>query len=45
MNLQEMHHPGVGSTGRGSRGDGRHHGGGGQWRPALQSISELGAST
>ncbi|KAL0395837.1 UNVERIFIED_CONTAM: hypothetical protein Scaly_0032100 [Sesamum calycinum] len=40
--LQEVHHLGVGS-GRGSRGGGRHHGGGGQWRPALQSISELGA--
>ncbi|XP_010273044.1 PREDICTED: uncharacterized protein LOC104608685 [Nelumbo nucifera] len=26
-----------------SRGAGRHHGGGGQWKPALQSIAEVGS--
>ncbi|KAH6796807.1 DUF4228 domain protein [Perilla frutescens var. hirtella] len=34
---------GVGGGSTSSRGSiGRLHGGGGQWRPALQSISELG---
>nr|KJB18047.1 hypothetical protein B456_003G031100 [Gossypium raimondii] len=31
-----------GGGGGGSRYIGRHHGGGGQWRPALQSIAEIG---
>ncbi|CAI9758477.1 unnamed protein product [Fraxinus pennsylvanica] len=36
---QDAQHPG---SSRGGRGTGRHHGGGGQWRPALQSIAEIG---
>ncbi|XP_038996836.1 uncharacterized protein LOC120121583 isoform X2 [Hibiscus syriacus] len=32
----------AGSSGGGGRYMGRHHGGGGQWRPALQSIAEIG---
>ncbi|KAI3462677.1 hypothetical protein Pfo_019340 [Paulownia fortunei] len=41
---QEAQHLGSsgGGSGSSSRGVGRHQGGGGQWRPALQSISELG---
>ncbi|XP_022963138.1 uncharacterized protein LOC111463436 [Cucurbita moschata] len=31
-----------GRGGGGPRGMGRHYGGGGQWRPALQSIAEVG---
>ncbi|KAG6594969.1 hypothetical protein SDJN03_11522, partial [Cucurbita argyrosperma subsp. sororia] len=31
-----------GRGGGGHRGMGRHYGGGGQWRPALQSIAEVG---
>ncbi|XP_022132546.1 uncharacterized protein LOC111005379 [Momordica charantia] len=31
-----------GVRGGGHRGMGRHYGGGGQWRPALQSIAEVG---
>lgn len=39
----DIHHR-IGSSQSGSsRGVGRHHpGGGGQWRPALQTITELG---
>jgi hypothetical protein len=39
---QAVHRQGNngGSSIRG--GVGRHHGGGGQWRPALQSIAEVG---
>ncbi|GMI68016.1 hypothetical protein like AT5G67620 [Hibiscus trionum] len=33
---QQVNRPGS------SGGGGRHHGGGGQWRPALQSIAEIG---
>ncbi|CAA2970604.1 uncharacterized protein LOC111367260 [Olea europaea var. sylvestris] len=36
---QDVQH--LSSSGRG-RGTGRHHVGGGQWRPALQSIAEIG---
>ncbi|KAB1214920.1 hypothetical protein CJ030_MR5G024512 [Morella rubra] len=41
---QEVHRLGSngGSTSNSSRGVGRHHGSGGQWRPALQSIAEVG---
>ncbi|XP_004288263.1 PREDICTED: uncharacterized protein LOC101291177 [Fragaria vesca subsp. vesca] len=42
----EAHRVGSSSSGGGgggsSRGVARSHGGGGQWRPALQSIAELG---
>lgn len=40
----EANHHHTGSSGGGSRGGGvgRLHGGGGHWRPALQSISEQG---
>uniref|UniRef100_A0A5B6ZLZ9 DUF4228 domain-containing protein n=1 Tax=Davidia involucrata TaxID=16924 RepID=A0A5B6ZLZ9_DAVIN len=38
----KMEHEGYGlGSGSRSRGVGRHHGGG-QWKPALQSIAELG---
>ncbi|KAL6507454.1 hypothetical protein OROGR_023649 [Orobanche gracilis] len=37
-------HSHIPSMGSSSRGVVRHHGGGGQWRPALQSISELGGT-
>ncbi|KAL2522486.1 hypothetical protein Fot_26409 [Forsythia ovata] len=37
---QDVHHLGISG---GGRGVGRHHGGGGQWRPALQSIAEIGS--
>ncbi|KAK6798308.1 hypothetical protein RDI58_006010 [Solanum bulbocastanum] len=30
------------SSSSGQRSVGRHHGGGGQWKPALQSIAEIG---
>ncbi|XP_038883937.1 uncharacterized protein LOC120074768 [Benincasa hispida] len=33
---------GGGRGGGGQRGMGRHYGGGSQWRPALQSIAEIG---
>ncbi|KAF2294736.1 hypothetical protein GH714_015819 [Hevea brasiliensis] len=41
---QEVHRPGSngGSTSSSRGAVGRHHGGGGQWKPALQSISEIG---
>ncbi|KAB2036842.1 hypothetical protein E1A91_D03G031200v1 [Gossypium mustelinum] len=41
---QEVNRVGTsgGGGGGGSRYIGRHHGGGGQWRPALQSIAEIG---
>lgn len=49
ISLQEDHRLGgsnIGSSSSSSsRGGGRHYhgnGGGGQWRPALQSIAEIG---
>lgn len=41
---QEIHHleSNDGSTSSSVRGVGRHYAGGGQWRPALQSIAEIG---
>ncbi|KAK8673083.1 hypothetical protein V6N13_111439 [Hibiscus sabdariffa] len=39
---QEVNRPGSSGAGGSSRYTGRHHGGGGQWRPGLQSIAEIG---
>ncbi|EYU41379.1 hypothetical protein ABFS82_12G021600 [Erythranthe guttata] len=38
---EEQQSLGSGGDGGGSSGIARHQGGGGQWRPALQSISEI----
>ncbi|KGN48621.1 uncharacterized protein LOC101222947 [Cucumis sativus] len=38
----ENSNAGSSGGGRGQRGMGRHYGGGSQWRPALQSIAEIG---
>ncbi|CAN4083046.1 unnamed protein product [Withania somnifera] len=38
----ETYQHGRSSSSSGHRSVGRHHGGGGQWKPALQSIAEIG---
>ncbi|KAH0700411.1 uncharacterized protein [Solanum tuberosum] len=42
MEHETYQHGSSSSSSSGQRSMGRHHGGGGQWKPALQSIAEIG---